>query len=68
MPDPAPPPPGPRFLSVYALADELGISEKTVRRLVCDGEIAHVRVGGQVRIARDDLERYIVSHRVPATS
>ncbi len=44
------------------------VSERTVRRLVAAGELAVVDVGGQRRIARADLERYLIEHRRIAAS
>jgi hypothetical protein len=37
--------PGSRFLTVRRVADELGVSDYTVRRLIHDGVLAGVRVG-----------------------
>ena len=52
-----------RFLTVAQVADELGISTKHVRRAITAGELPVHRFGRAVRIARDDLERYVDRHR-----
>lgn len=40
-----------------------GISESTVKRLVANGELPYIQVGKRRRIARHDLEQYVVTHR-----
>ena len=47
------------MLSLREVADRLGVSEMTVRRLVKRGELVAVRVGGQYRISEENLQRYI---------
>jgi excisionase family DNA binding protein len=57
---PATPPTGARrFLTVRGVADELGVSQYTVRRLIHDGILVGVRVGSALRIPRTALEEYI---------
>jgi excisionase family DNA binding protein len=51
--------PGSRFLTVRRVADELGVSQYTVRRLIHDGTLAGVRVGSALRIPRAAMEEYI---------
>lgn len=45
----------PELLTVGEVATALRLSGATVRRLVHSGEIAALRVGGSIRIRRDDL-------------
>lgn len=46
------------------VGEQLGVGEKTVRRLVDAGELRAVTIGGaNRRIARDDLLRYLESLR-----
>lgn len=55
-------PTGP-LLSVKTAADRLGLSVRTVRRLIADGEIKVVRIGRAVRITPEDLEVAIARWR-----
>lgn len=45
----------PRVLSIAATAQHLGVSSKTVRRWIEQGELPHHRLGRQIRIAESDL-------------
>jgi excisionase family DNA binding protein len=49
----------PAYLSIRELADYLRISERTAYDLVTREEIPSVRVGGQHRIPRNELERQL---------
>ncbi len=55
-----------RWLSVKEIAPLLGVSEKTVRRLLAAGEVGHYIVGHQIRIDRADLARYVARTHIPA--
>lgn len=44
------------MLTLRETAQRLNVSEKTVRRLVANRELAAVRVGAQLRIDADQLE------------
>lgn len=47
---------------VYTLdqvADILQVSVQTVRRLIKDGKIKSIRVGVQIRVRKEDLDRYL---------
>lgn len=48
---------------VAAVARRLGVSVKTVRRMVARGDLAAVRVGRSLRIMDADLESYIAAQR-----
>lgn len=52
-----------RLLSVEEVAKRLGISMRTVRRLIGDGAIPTHRIGRSVRVSEDDLDRYIAASR-----
>jgi len=58
---PAPPPPGPRFLTLDQVAEELQVSRSQVYALVRDRSLAAVKIGGrgQWRVERSRLEDYI---------
>jgi excisionase family DNA binding protein len=53
-----------RFLTVRGVADELGVSQYTVRRLIHDGTLAGIRVGSVVRVPRVSLETFLEEQRV----
>jgi excisionase family DNA binding protein len=58
------PPTTPRvepLLDIPAVAETLGVSERTVRRMIADGRIPVLRVGRGIRIRAADLTRLINS-------
>ncbi len=52
-----------RLLSVPEAADQLGISEKGVRRAVTRGDLVAHRIGRLLRIAEDDLAVFVALRR-----
>ncbi len=56
-----PPPPGPRFLRLTDVAEELATSTSQVYALVRGGELRAIQIGGrsQWRVERAKLEEYI---------
>jgi excisionase family DNA binding protein len=52
-----------QLLAIPQVADLLGVSSKTVQRLVSSGELPSVRIGTRVRIAPEDLAAYIARLR-----
>jgi excisionase family DNA binding protein len=48
-----------QMLTPAEVAVELRVSAPTIYRRIAAGELKAVRVGGQLRIDRDDLERYL---------
>jgi excisionase family DNA binding protein len=46
-------------------SEELGMSARTLRRYVTDGEISHVRLGRLTRFRQEDLDAFIEARRVP---
>lgn len=48
-----------RLLNVAEVGQVCGICERTVRRLMADGELPVVRVGGSVRVSTEALEEFI---------
>jgi excisionase family DNA binding protein len=49
------------------VADIIGVSTRTVDRIIAAGRLAFVRVGGGVRIPAEELDRYLLSqYRQPA--
>lgn len=45
--------------SVQQVAGMLGVSAKTIYRLVADNTMPHIRLGAAVRITRQQLEDFI---------
>jgi excisionase family DNA binding protein len=53
----------PRFLSVEAVATQLEVSTKTVRRWIDSGELPVHRFGRQLRVSEADLGAFIARSR-----
>jgi excisionase family DNA binding protein len=51
------------LLSPLDVARRLGISRATAYRLLADGDLPAVRVRGQYRVEREELERFLEEHR-----
>lgn len=51
------------FFSVKEVAQELGVSERTVRRWICEGQLRAHRFGRIVRVAQRDLIRFLRSKK-----
>lgn len=50
-------------LRIEQAAERLGVSTKTVRRLISAGDIPAIKVATCVRIDPADLDRYVAAHR-----
>jgi excisionase family DNA binding protein len=61
-----------QMLDVWQLAELLGMSEPTARRLIRDGVLPVHKVGGKkrsrIRIARSDVAALLAASRVEATT
>lgn len=57
------PTPMPHLLSIATVAVVLGVSGKTVRRMVRDRQLPSHRVGRQIRISQADLGAFLVRSR-----
>ena len=53
-----------RLFSVPQAADQLGISEKGVRRAIGRGDLAAHRIGRLLRIADEDLAAFVAARRM----
>jgi excisionase family DNA binding protein len=56
--------PAERWLTVAAVAERLGVSQKWVRRKIASGELPAHRVGKLLRIGERDLEACVVRTRL----
>jgi len=55
----------PEWLGTTDVAQQLGLTVRTVYRLINDGQLAAHRIGRVIRIRRDDLDAYMQGSRVP---
>ena len=53
----------PRLQSIAKVANQLDVSQKTVRRLIDNGQLPACRVGRQLRITEADLAAFIARSR-----
>jgi excisionase family DNA binding protein len=53
------------MMTVYDVADLLGLHRVTVYEKVSRGEIPHVRIGRAIRFDREVLERWIAEQSTP---
>ena len=53
-----------RFFSVDEVAQDLGVSGKTVRRRINDGELRAHRIGRQLRISEQDYRAFVALRRM----
>ena len=54
---------GEPLLSVTAVVQRLGVSEKTIRRLIARGALRVHRIGRQIRVSEADLAHFLEQHR-----
>ena len=52
-------PPSPKLLRIPQVAEGLGVSARTVRRLIARHELVACRLGRSVRVHPDDLATYV---------
>ena len=58
--------PDQELVDINWVAARLGVKPRMVRRLVHEGRIANVKVGGHVRFEPAEVERFIEGCRRPA--
>ena len=51
------------LLNVYMAAQRLAVSEKTIRRMIRNGELSAFRVGGSLRLDAQELEDWLDARR-----
>ncbi|EOQ01036.1 helix-turn-helix domain-containing protein [Bacillus cereus] len=47
------------FYTVKDITDLLSVSERTVRRWIADKKLESIKIGGQIRITKDGLDKFI---------
>jgi excisionase family DNA binding protein len=52
-----------QFFTLQEVAQQLHLSEETVRRYIKSGKIPAILLGGRYRISRTDLQEFIRSSR-----
>ena len=53
-----------KLLRPKEAAEMLAVSGRTIYRLADEGKIASYRIGGAVRIAEEDLKKYLESRKL----
>lgn len=51
------------YFTINEIADILRVSPPTVRKLIADGKLVAVRVGGQSRISVEDFNQFLLRGR-----
>ena len=51
------------LLNVYKASQRLAVSEKTIRRMIRNGELSAFRVGGSLRFDAQELEDWLNARR-----
>jgi putative molybdopterin biosynthesis protein len=54
------------LLSVTKLAEVLSISKSKAFDMIRKGEIPCIRVGRNVRVREEDIQRFIIEHEIPS--
>lgn len=57
------PPSAAQLLSVDAIAARFGLSAKTIRRLIANGQLVAHRIGRQLRISEADATAFLARRR-----
>jgi len=57
-----------QFYTVDDIAGALGVSSKTVRRRIAEGQLRAHRIGRQLRISADDFRAYVALQRLSTVS
>jgi excisionase family DNA binding protein len=57
-----------RLMTLLSVAVVLSCSQRTVRRLIAQGDLPVYRVGGGLRVRESDVGAYIESHRIERPS
>lgn len=52
-----------QFFTIAEVAEYLAVATRTVRRWIASGDLVAHRFRGMVRIAEEDLRRFLKAHR-----
>ena len=52
-------------MTVKEIAEQLKVSEKTIRRRIWSGELPSVKIGESVRVAKSDYDAYVAGKARP---
>lgn len=55
-----------RLMTLDEVADQLSVSRSTVSRFIRSGELRSIQLGGNRRVAEDDLQEFLGSMFVTA--
>ena len=53
------------YMTVKEIAEQLKVSEKTIRRRIWSGELPSVKIGESVRVAKSDYDAYVAGKARP---
>ena len=56
----------PHLIDVATLSEHLGLTERTIRRKVADGEVPHYKLGNSIRFDPVEIEAWLQACRVAA--
>jgi excisionase family DNA binding protein len=55
---------GPKYHRVETVAEKLDLSPRSVRRLIDNGQLQAVKIGGAVRVSDEELQRLLLASRI----
>lgn len=55
---------GPKYHCVETVAEKLGLSPRSVRRLIKSGALQAFKIGGVIRISDEDLRCFLAASRI----
>jgi excisionase family DNA binding protein len=56
----------PKLLDINELAEQLGTSQRHIRRLIADRRVPYLKVGRLIRFDAEDIGRWLDETRQPA--
>ncbi|PZF78268.1 hypothetical protein DK847_00110 [Aestuariivirga litoralis] len=55
---------GPKYHRIETIAAKLDLSPRSVQRLISNGTLQAVKIGGAVRVSDDELQRLLAASRI----
>ena len=55
---------GPKYNRIETIALKLDVHPRTVRRMIDNGVLEAVKIGGSLRVSDDELQRLLLASRV----